>query len=282
LDQQHGLSARLQLERRAPHMAAALFLLVTLLAPLLNGCGDEMPLDFAGPADESSSRDAPRSLVPQAGRMHNLILEKTLAALPELTTKAPGNVSHAELREAFRDAARQAFRNQPNEQLEVLLDDAHLDLIEARFYQLKSLLTRSEPPSSEELETLFRSWGVDGENAGRAASFSLLASAAGGAKSAAETSTPSASKQMGLRELGHSSPTLAMIYEVYQASTRFWQGVAEEDTLQREGSFKEEKWEICLTIVMDAEGALGGLLFGPIGSILASAAYSVLWAATEP
>ncbi len=87
---------------------------------------------------------------------------------------------------------------------------------------------------------------------------------------------------MGLRELGHSSPTLAMIYEVYQASTRFWQGVAEEDTLQREGSFKEEKWEICLTIVMDAEGALGGLLFGPIGSILASAAYSVLWAATEP
>jgi hypothetical protein len=73
-----------------------------------------------------------------------------------------------------------------------------------------------------------------------------------------------------------------MIYAVYRASADFWGGMAPGIPLDQDGSFKEEKWEICLTIVMDAEGGLGGLLFGPIGSILASTVYSVLWVATGP
>lgn len=273
----------LNLKCSASRWAAAVLLLLTLLAPCLSGCGEERSGELDGPEENSSASSFPRSLIPQVGRMHNLILGKTLASLPNLTTPQRGSVSRSELRTAFRGAAREAFHDQPDARLELLLDDAHLDLIEGRFRELKSLLTRAEPPQAEELEALFRSWGVAAADARRAASFARIAvTAEGASESNGPASSSSSSKEAGLRQLGGSSPTLAMIYEVYQASARFWQGLPLQGTFEQEGSFKEEKWEICTTIVMDAEGGLGGLLFGPIGSILASAAYSVLWVATGP
>ncbi len=290
-----GQPHRLEQSHCATRLAAVVLTLLYLLAPLVSGCGRRTPEELMGPGDESSPRAVPLSLVPGAGRMHNLIVKKTLAALPALQTLSDGKVPTAQIREALRAATRQTFAKEPagssvagidaqlEKRLDELLDDAHLDLLERRFRSLKTLLIRAEVPRVSELEALFASWGVDPAEARQAALFAQLAlsyeanSETGDAVPATTdpeaTSSDAASK---LRELATSSPTLGMVYDLYRSSASLWQGVSAQS------SFKEEKLELTLTIVMDAEGGLGGLLFGPIGAILGSAVYSILWVATAP
>ena len=270
--------------RRSSQLAVIILSLVFLLVPLGNGCGKEAPEEIAGPADGSPPRAVPHSLVPGAGEMHNRIVENTLAVLPELFPLSEDGVSSSRFRGAFRTAAREAFAQgwtgsdaagtvpELEKRLDTLLDDEHLDLLERRFRELKALLTRAELPPPGELEALFASWGIGPEDARRAARFAELALSLETNPEAGGTVVP-VSK---LRELGASSPTLGMVYELYCSSASLWQEVAAQS------SFKEEKLELILTIVMDAEGGLGGLLFGPIGAILGSAAYSILWVATAP
>lgn len=285
---------------RAARLAAVVLALVCLLAAFVNGCGKRAPAELTGPETGPEDGAAPRavalSLVPGAGRMHNLIVEKTLAALPALPTLSEGNVPTSQVREALRAATREALAewsagSSPRgagpelaARLNELLDDAHLDLLEQRFRSLKILLTRAEIPPVSELEMLFESWGVEAAEAHRAAVFARLAlSSEARAETGSSMASPTTSPEVSgadpaseLRELAASSPTMGMVYELYRSSSSLWQSVSSQS------SSKEEKLELTLTIVMDAEGGLGGLLFGPIGAILGSAVYSILWVATAP
>lgn len=146
--------------------------------------------------------------------------------------------------------------------IDAWLDDETLDTLDSRFLSLRNLLTRDDLPSADELTELFVGWEVDMMTARKAALFAL--------KALQDAPTEK------LQELAESSPTMAMLYDVFQNSSQYWHETPDIF------SSKTDKYEVIMTIVMDTEGGLGGLIFGAIGALLGAAVYSILWVVTGP
>lgn len=220
----------------------ALSLLFVSLSLFLPSCGADD--DPGRPSPEVSSWTTDGRSV---GDVHNEILGE-YRSLPE-EGSALSRARRAIQRRAQSEAV--AAPGLPG-QVRRFVDGPSFDVIERRLAQARQLV-REEHPDPEALTRMLLQWGIESSQArelGSTIAHILL--------SGRLPETPAKAAR---------SEAERVFYDVLQSSREFW---TKEDALAKVTVESE-------VIAFDALGALGGLGFGVIGSIVASAVYSIAW-----
>jgi len=189
------------------------------------------------------------------GAIHNDILKVYH------TAHANGSQSAAQQKTALKDAVlyQAAIDTEGDEliiaEIEAFFDEGHYATIEERLAETYTLV-KSGHPDPESVAGLLEGWGVatdEADELGATIAFALLSS--GMSQSVARA-----------RSLG--SPAATVFADVLHNSAEYW--TSDSSSARR----IEDDSEV---IIADAGGAIAGLPFGVIGSIIGAAVYSVLW-----